>query len=271
MTVEDAFRPDIPSTARMYDYYLGGKDNYPADREAAEKVIAMMPSGTIRTAAQQNRGFLGRVVRHLVSERNVRQFLDVGTGLPTMNNVHDVAQRIDPACRVVYVDHDPVVLAHARDMLNAVDGTTILQHDLRDPREIVNDPELRSLLDLNQPIAVLLVAILHFINDDEDPRRLIRELMEPLPSGSYLVISHATGDSYKDQFDNAIRGGYAKATSRMCNRSRDEVAALFAGLELIEPGLVWLPQWRPDPDTGLKDNPGDSLCWCGVARKPSFV
>jgi len=251
----------------MYDYYLGGKDNYPADREAAEKVIAMMPSGTIRIAAQQNRGFLGRAVRYLARELGVRQFLDIGTGLPTMNNVHDVAKNVDRDCRVVYVDHDPVVLAHARDMLNAVSGTTILQHDLRNPSEIINDPELRSMFDFGQPIAMLLVAVLHFISDDENPRRLIRELMEQLPSGSFLVISHATNDSYK-QIDDAVSNGYAKATSQMFNRSRDEIAGLFEGLELVEPGLVWLPQWRPDPDTGLKDRPGDSLCWCGVARKP---
>jgi S-adenosyl methyltransferase len=264
MSDEDAFRPDIASTARMYDYYLGGKDNYPVDREAAEKVITMMPPGTVRTAAAQNRGFLGRAVRYLAHDVKVRQFLDIGTGLPTTNPVHEVAQSVDPACRVVYVDHDPVVLVHAREMLDGVKNATIVGHDLREPSAIVGDPEVRAL-DFGQPVALLLVAVLHFISDDEKPCELIRTLMEPMASGSYLVISHATADKLTQL--NDVTQVYEKATSRLSNRTGAEVAALFEGFELVEPGIVGLPDWRPDPDTGLDEFAGGSLFWCGVARK----
>src|ERR1700742_3195418 len=161
----DGFQPDIPSTARMYDYYLGGKDNYPADRAAAERIIAMMPPGVVRNSAGQNRKFLMRVVRHLVSDLGIRQFLDIGTGLPTMNSVHQVAQAVAPDSRVVYVDHDPVVLAHSRNLLHGNERAAVIGKDLRDPAGILADPELRALLDFGQPVAVLLVAVLHFISD----------------------------------------------------------------------------------------------------------
>lgn len=267
MPAEDAFRPHIPSTARMYDYYLDGKNNYPADREAAEKAIATMPPGTLRATARHNREFLGRVVRFAAGEANISQFLDIGTGLPIMNQVHEVARDVRPSCRVVYVDHDPVVLAHARDMLNGVPGTTIIKHDLRNPGRLLADPELRSLLDFDKPVAVLLIAILHFISDEEDPRQLIRTLTDPLPPGSYLAISHLTSDGHDGVSDGA-RAGYATATSHLYSRTRDEVAALFDGLDLTEPGVVWLPQWRPDATSGSPDKPADCIGWCGVARKP---
>jgi hypothetical protein len=244
----------------MYDYYLGGKDNYPADREAAERVIRMMPEGAVRTIAVQNRQFLGRAVRDLATEYGICQFLDIGTGLPTMNSVHEVAKSVAPDSRVVYVDHDPVVLAHARDLLHGVDNTTIIARDLRDPAEILADPELNAMLDLSEPVAVLLVAILHFISDAEDPRGIINTLMKPLAAGSFLVISHATIDNLS-QLDSVTQV-YKEATSSFHNRSHDEVEGLFAGYDLIEPGVVWLPQWRPDEDA-----PGWSLGWCGVARK----
>lgn len=265
MAREKEFRPDIPSTARMYDYYLGGKDNYPADRAAAEKVMAMMPEGAIRTAAVQNRQFLGRAVRLLAGEQGVRQFLDIGTGLPTMSSVHEVAQSAAPDCRIVYVDHDPIVLAHARDMLHGLDNTTIVRHDLRDPAGIMADPELNALLDFSRPVAVLLVAILHFISDEEDPHGIIATLMKPLPPGSYLVISHATADSISE-LDN-VTEVYAKATSSLYNRTQAGVETLFAPYELLDPGVVRLAQWRPDAETGAADGPGGSLFWCGVARK----
>src|SRR5215469_16653246 len=153
---EGAFRPDIPSTARMYDYYLGGKDNYPADRETAERIIGMMPTGLVRTAAVQNRKFLIRAVRHLAAELGIRQFLDIGTGLPTLSNVHEVAQSIAPDSRVVYVDHDPIVVAHGRDLLHGCDRAEIINRDLRDPASILADPSLRALLDFGKPVAVLL-------------------------------------------------------------------------------------------------------------------
>ena len=267
MATDGEFRPDIPSTARMYDYYLGGKDSYPADREAAEQVVAMMPPGMIRSAAVHNREFLGRAVSYLVSELGIRQFLDIGTGLPTMNSVHQVAQSLAPDSRVVYVDHDPVVVTHARDLLHGNPGATIIRRDLRDPRGILSDPGLTALLDLSQPVAVLLIAILHFVSDAEDPRGLIARLLDPLPAGSCLVISHATADSFA-QFDNAIEV-YEKATSAMYNRTQAEVMGLFSGLELVEPGVVWLTEWGRAPGREPAEDPGRSLGWCGVARKPA--
>jgi S-adenosyl methyltransferase len=267
MAGENVFRPDIPSTARMYDYYLGGKDNYPADREAAEKVMSMFPPGAIRSAVWENRKFLGRVVRYLAGEAGVRQFLDIGTGLPTMNQVHEVAQEMRTDCRVVYVDHDPVVLAHGRDVLNGVANATIIQHDLREPEAILRDPELRALLDLDEPVALLLVAILHFVTDEDDPWDGVRALKDALPSGSYLALSHGTSDG-DDRLDEAARVGYANASSSARLRPRGEVAAFFDGFEMVDPGLVWLPEWRPDHDTKMRDNASESVFWCGVARKP---
>jgi hypothetical protein len=261
------FRPDIPSTARMYDYYLGGKDNYPADREAAEKFMALFPPGVVQAASRENRKFLGRVVRFLAGEAGVRQFLDIGTGLPTMNQVHEVAQNIDPECRVVYVDNDPVVLAHGRDMLHSVPNTAIISGDLREPEAILADPQRSALLDFGEPVALLLVGILYFINDEDDPARLVRTLVDPLPSGSYLAISHSTADQ-DDRLDEATRIGYANATSRVSNRSRAQVSSFFDGLDLVEPGVVWLSQWHPDADTGLRDKPEESRLLCGVGRKP---
>jgi hypothetical protein len=263
----EVFRPDIPSSARMYDYFLGGKDNYPSDREAGERAIAMMPPGTVQGAARQNRKFLGRAVRYLVQEAGIRQFLDIGTGMPTMGPVHEVAQALAPESRVVYVDHDPVVIAHAVDMLQANDLTAILKHDLREPDVILGDKDLASLLDLSQPVAVLLVAILHFVEDASDPRGIVTRLMDAVPPGSYLAISNATTDNHPGWAQ--VTGVYSKATSTLCNRTRDEVAALFEGYDLVEPGIVMLHDWHPELGvTEEEDTNGGSICWCGIARKP---
>jgi SAM-dependent methyltransferase len=248
----------------MYNYYLGGKDHYPADREAAERVLAAAPD--IRAGARANRAFLQRAVRFLAAEAGIRQFLDIGTGLPTAGNVHEVAHNAAPESRVVYVDNDPVVLAHARDLLHGVKGTTVLKHDLREAGGILEDPELRRLIDVSQPTAVLLFAILHFISDDEQPRAIIDRLLAPLPSGSYLVLSHGTADN--SQHVHTAAKVYDKATSRGFARSRDQVEAFLTGLDLVEPGLVWVPQWRPDPGTELTDDPGRSVFYGAVARKP---
>jgi hypothetical protein len=265
MAAESVFRPDIPSTARMYDYYLGGKDNYPADRAAAEKVMAALAPGTMQALARENRKFLGRVVRFLAGEAEIRQFLDIGTGLPIVNQVHEVAQDVNADCHVLYVDNDPVVLAHARDMLDSVPNTDIIKADLREPEAILADPQRHHLLDFREPVALLLVAILHFIQQDDDPAEIIRTLMEPLPPGSYLAISHAT--AHEDVME-AGRTGYVNATSQLSPRSPEEIASFFDGLDLVEPGVVWLPQWRPDADTGMRDNPEQARMLCGVGRKP---
>jgi hypothetical protein len=267
----DAFRPDIPSTARMYDYYLGGKDNYPADRAAAERAIALMPNGVVRTAAVQNRKFLMRAVRYLTVDLGIRQFLDIGTGLPTMNSVHQVAQSFVPESRVVYVDHDPIVLAHSRNLLHGSQHAKVIRQDLRNPAGILADPELREMLDFSQPVAVLLVAVLHFISAADDPYGVVQALMDPMPTGSYLVISHFTADSFMQA--EAAAEEYENATSTVHSRTRSQVAEFFTGYELIAPGkLVWAPQWRrdvdePDDDPEVKAHPGRSLSWCGIGRK----
>jgi SAM-dependent methyltransferase len=266
-----AFRPDVPSTARMYDYYLGGKDNYPADRAAAERIISMMPAGVVRTSAVQNRKFLLRVVRHLTKEMGVRQFLDIGTGLPAMNSVHQIAQSIEPESRIVYVDHDPIVLAHSRNLLHGNDRTAIIQRDLRDPAGLLADQELHALLDFSQPVAVLLVAVLHFLADAEDPYGIVATLMDPMPPGSYLVISHFTADGYA-QADVAAQE-YQNATSALHSRTWTQVGRFFADHQLLPPGkVVWTPQWtrpgdEPEDDPDVAAHPGRALVWCGVARK----
>ena len=255
----------------MYDYYLGGKDNFPADRAAAERIISLLPDGVVRTSAGQNRKFLMRVVRHLAQDLGVRQFLDIGTGLPAMNSVHQVAQAVAPDSRVVYVDHDPVVLAHSRNLLHGNDRAAIVGRDLRDPAGILADPRLRELLDFSQPVAVLLVAILHFIPDDDEPEKLVRALMEPMPADSYLVVSHFTADSFA-QADDAAQE-YENANSTLHSRRRSQVVKFFSGYEMIAPGsVVWTPQWRrkadgPEDDPELAASPGRSLFWCGVGRK----
>jgi S-adenosyl methyltransferase len=260
----DVFRPDLPSPARVYDYLLSGKDHFPADRVVAENLLKAMPDA--KTAAMQNRAFLGRAVKYLAREAGIWQYLDIGTGLPNKGQVHEIAQAIAPQSRIAYVDNDPVVLSHSQNMLHAVDNTAIIRQDLRFPEDILGDEQVGQLLDLRQPVAVLLVAVLHFIDEADDPRDLVRRLMEPMPSGSHLVVSHLTADD-DDHLEDAFATNY-KTTSAANTRTHAEIEAFFTGLELVDPGVVWLPQWRPTPGTGLRDTPGRSLCFAGVARKP---
>ncbi|HEY1820009.1 MAG TPA: SAM-dependent methyltransferase [Trebonia sp.] len=260
------FRPDIPNVARMYDYMLGGKDNYPADREAAQRTFAVLGEDVVRGTVLQNRQFLGRAVRYLVAEKGIRQFLDVGTGLPTMNSVHHVAQSVASDSRVAYVDNDPVVLVHARDMLNCLPATMIADHDLRDPETITSDAGIRAMLDFNRPVAVLLIAILHFVADEDDPARIVSALMSAMPPGSYLVISHLTADYYTDA--DKIVEVYEDTLPGLHLRSRHQVEALFGGLPLIPPGeLTYTGDWHPDGETDPASAPGGSSIWCGIARK----
>jgi SAM-dependent methyltransferase len=258
------FRPDIPSTARIYDYLLGGKDNYPADRAAAAEIARALPN--VRTSFRWNRAFLGRAVRCLVTEQGIRQFIDIGTELPTAGNVHEIAQGAAPGTRVVYVDNDPVVLAHGRHLLHGVPGTAILEHDLRRTKDILDDQELRALIDCSAPVALLLVAILHFIPDADDPAAVVKRLLAPFPSGSYLVISHGTADAVPGVNDAAEV--YQQSTSPAHVRSRDQIERLIDGLELVEPGIVWLPQWRPGPGSEPVPNPSDAYFYALMARKP---
>ncbi|GAA5068155.1 SAM-dependent methyltransferase [Thermocatellispora tengchongensis] len=256
------FDPTTPNVARLYDYYLGGKDNFAADREAAEKILAVAPE--LRLAARENRAFLGRAVRFMARE-GITQFLDIGTGLPTQGNVHEVAGEVVTEPHVVYVDRDPVVLTHARALLaGAGRGTTIVQGDLRRPEEILTHPDVVKALDFSRPIGLLLVAVMHFITEDDGPARIMATLRDALPPGSLLALSHGTRDARAAAVDKGTEV-YQKATSPLVLRTRAEIEALFTGLELVEPGVVWLPQWRPDHDP--IDPPDTSLILCGVGRK----
>ncbi|MGH3202832.1 MAG: SAM-dependent methyltransferase [Streptosporangiaceae bacterium] len=266
----ETFRPDIPSPARMYNYFLGGKDHFEADRKAAEQVIAAFPE--VRAFARENRAFLRRAVRFLVRECGIRQIIDIGTGLPSKGNVHEVAQECDPDVRVVYVDHDPVVLAHGRNMLNGVPGTAIIGRDLLDPAEILADEELLELIDFTEPAAVLLIAVLHFIGDDAHPADLIDQLVRPLAPGSYVALTYPTSDS-RPQEAAAAERIYRGTTTGIHARTRDQVAALLGDdLELVEPGLVWGPSWGAAPGATPGGAPGsdpkDCNMYAVVARKP---
>ncbi|MCC3313653.1 SAM-dependent methyltransferase [Nocardia africana] len=256
-----------PHTARMYDFYLGGKDNYEVDREHAARVASVFPS--VGVAARVNRGFMHRATRFLV-EQDVRQFLDIGTGIPTEPNLHQVAQADAPESRVVYVDNDPTVLAHARALLvSSEEGcTAYVDADVTTPRAILDAPDLRSTLDLSRPVAVSLIALLHFIPDSQGPSQILAALMEAVPSGSYLVLSHATTDFDPDTFAR-ITQIYADGGIAAQFRSRAEFSAFFTGLELVAPGVEVPHRWRPEA-TSIEGDDLDARVsfYAGVARKP---
>src|SRR6202012_1666680 len=257
------FRPDIPSPARIYDYLLGGKDNYPADRQAGNEIAALLPN--IREAFRWNRVFLRRAVQFFVADAGINQLIDIGTGLPAGGNVHEVAVAANPAARIVYVDNDPVVMAHGRDMLHGMPNAVILEHDLRAPAQILGDPELRRLIDFGEPVAILLVAVLHFIAHPGHPAAIIAALLEPFPAGSYVALSHATPDGTPAINDAAKV--YDEATAQAHVRGHDEVLGLIRGLELIEPGMVWTPQWRPEPGAEIPAHPDEFFYYALVACK----
>jgi hypothetical protein len=253
----------VAHSARVYDYWLGGKDNFAADREVAERVLAVAPG--LRMRVRENRAFLARVVHFLATEVGIHQFLDIGTGIPSANNTHEVAQADAPAARVVYVDNDPIVLVHARALLtgNPKGATAYLQADLREPEKIL--AAARRILDFDQPVAVMLLGILHLIQDNEDPRGIVAQIMAAVPSGSYLAISHPAIEIHPSQ-QEAQRRYNERASTPQNLRRHDEVARFFEGLEMVEPGLVQVHQWRPDPqETGFPDI---ATAHGGVARKP---
>jgi len=258
------FRPDIPSAARVYDYLLGGKDNYPADRTVAESMIAQLPN--VKLAVQWNRAFLCRAVRYLVNEVGIRQIIDIGAGLPTVRNTHEIALEANPAARVVYVDHDPVVLAHARSMLQGVPNTAIIEQDLLEPDKILADPALERLIDFSEPAALLFLSILHFVADEADPAGLVARLAGPFPAGTHVAISHATPDTAPAVSD--AERVFDHATEQAHVRSRAEVLRLVAGMEVVEPGLTWPPEWRPDPGDIVPANADQAYYCVVVARKP---
>jgi hypothetical protein len=253
----------VAHPARVYDYWLGGKDNFAADREAAERVLAATPG--LRMRVRANRAFLARAVRFLAGPAGIRQFLDIGTGIPSLNNTHEVAQSVAPTARIVYVDNDPIVLTHARALLtSARDGATDYLHaDLRDPENILR--QARDTLDFEQPVAVVLLGVLHLVQDAEDPWGIVDRLMAAVPPGSYLAISHPAIEINPGQQEAQKRYNERVSTPQTL-RTRPDVARFFDGLELIEPGLVQVHQWRPDPGD---PTPQDAVSAHGaVARKP---
>ena len=255
-----------PHPARMYDYVLGGKNHFAADRETAKKMLAAAPHA--RTGARENRAFLGRVVRYLAAEAGIRQFLDIGTGLPTTNNVHEVAQAVTPSARVVYVDNDPLVLAHARALLtSSFEGrTAYIQGDLRDPAAILSSPVVREVLDFTRPVALILVAVLHFMPDEFKPAATMATLLDGLPSGSYLAASHATLETLPGAA--AATRAYQSAGVPMQLRDSASFGDLaFTGLELVPPGVVVVSEWRPT-DPAPRPAPAEVNVYGGVARKP---
>ncbi|CAL9357168.1 SAM-dependent methyltransferase [Streptomyces sp. enrichment culture] len=248
-----------PHPARIYDYLLGGKDNYEVDQQAGDALAAAAPEARIGVRA--NRAFLQRAVRYVVGS-GIRQILDIGTGLPTSPNVHEVAQAVAPDVRVAYVDNDPIVAAHGNALLSRSGTTRIVLGDLRDPRAVLDHPDVRQLIDFDQPVALLLVAILHFLADTDRPAEVVATLRDALPAGSFLVLSHATGD-FADRTD--AQAVYTNATASLNLRGRAEVERFFDGFELVEPGLAQVPFWRPDtPPPPRSEEIG---FYGGVARK----
>jgi hypothetical protein len=255
----------VAHAARVYDYLLGGRANFKVDREVAERVYAAFPGGIdgVRADVRAHRAALGRVVQFLVRDAGIAQFLDIGTGIPKQNNVHEVAQRDAPAARIVYVDKDPIVLAHAHQLLRGTreGATSYINGDLHDPQPIMS--EAAKTLDYSRPAAVTLFGILHFFSDADDPVGLIGQLLAPLAPGSYLAISHLASDVHADEMSETFKALSARMAENVTLRSHDEVAALFGGLELVEPGVVQAAQWRPDPGAAVLN----SQVWLGVGRK----
>lgn len=251
----------IPNVARMYDYFLDGKDNFEIDRVCAERVREHAPE--VFVMARENRAFLGRTVRYLAAEVGIDQFLDLGAGLPTQENVHQVAQGVNSDARVVYVDHDPAVLAHARALLATNDSTWVLGQDVRAPEKILDMIGALGVLDLARPVAVLLVAVLHFVTDDEDPYGIVATLMGALPAGSHVVISHV---ERRPELERAAEN-YRRASSPVTLRTAAEIGRLFDGLTLVGPGLVQVSDWRPDRQPYIDAERRKWVCG-GVGRKP---
>jgi S-adenosyl methyltransferase len=254
----------VAHPARRYNYWLGGKDNFAVDRESGDAVAAVFP--TIRTAAVENRGFLRRAVTFLVEEAGIRQFVDIGTGLPSADNTHEVAQRLAPQSRVVYADNDPLVMVHARALLtNASDAgvTDYIEADVRDPDKIVR--EAARTLDFGRPVALMLVAVLHFIGDDDDPYDVVARLVDALPSGSYLVMSHVTGEFFSEkEMADIAAGRYGP----FFPRSREQILRFFDGLELLPPGIVSSAHWRAENEPEPRPTVADTATYSAVARVP---
>ncbi|MGH3772540.1 MAG: SAM-dependent methyltransferase [Pseudonocardiaceae bacterium] len=255
----------VPNAARVYDYFLDGSHNFPADREIADKLEQAVPAA--RDGARINRSFLRRAVLFMV-ESGVRQFLDIGSGIPTVGNVHEIAQRADPECRVVYVDKEPVATAHSKMLLAGNDRAAVIQANLRDVEYILGHPEASRVLDFDQPIGLLMVALLHFVPDSWDPVGILARYRDRLVPGSYLAVSHLTADDSPLWLDEALRA-YQRIPDSVYFRSHTEVLRLFTGFELVEPGLVGSAFWRPSGPGDISDNSEmNTASYGGVGRKP---
>ncbi|GAA3436130.1 SAM-dependent methyltransferase [Kutzneria kofuensis] len=253
-----------PSAARVYDYYLGGYHNLAVDREFAEQAMLAMPE--LPLIMRTNRAFLRRSVRHLVS-RGIRQFLDLGSGIPTVGNVHEIAQGAAPEARVVYVDKDPVAVAHSQVMLEANDNAAVLLADMRDVESVLASAPVAQLIDTDEPVGVLMFAVLHFVDSDELARATVRAYMDAVPSGSYLVVSHGTHE-YVGERGKQVERLYTRTDNPFFPRNQAQVSRLAEGLELVEPGVVHLPSWHPDSPEEVEDHPERSSTYAMVARKP---
>jgi S-adenosyl methyltransferase len=257
---------DRPNAARIYDYLLGGAANFEQDRAFADKLLSVMPEA--RSAARLNRAFLRRAVRFCV-ESGIRQFLDIGSGIPTAGNVHEIAQDLAPESRVLYVDTEPVAITHSELILRGNDRAAALRADLVDPDAILGSAAARRLIDLDQPVAVLMVAVLHFIPDSAGPQAAVARYVDAMAPGSCLVISHGT---HQPEFEQGRADEVERLYQRSANpgvpRTYDEIARFFTGTDLVEPGLVWTPQWRPESPEDVGTHPEASLLSGGVGRKP---
>ncbi|WP_367134285.1 SAM-dependent methyltransferase [Saccharothrix sp. HUAS TT1] len=254
-----------PSIARVYDYWLGGAHNFAVDRAVADKVLNDVP--VIKSIVLNHRAFLRRAVRFMLSQ-GIRQFLDLGSGIPTVGNVHEIAQAADPSARVVYVDMDAVAVAHSRAILTGNELVSVLQTDVRDADQVLKSPEVRDLLDFDRPIGVLMIALLHFVPDSEDPGGIVADYRDALPGGSYLAISHAGFEEsdWNPAWDDA-RQVYNRGVSEMNFRPKRAVQALFDGFELVEPGVARLPLWRPESPDDVDESAATMVSFGGVGRK----
>ncbi len=270
LAVPPGVDPNVPAPARLYDYYLGGSSNYQVDRDAAEAVRKLIPELT--DAAWANRGFHQRAARWL-AEQGIDQYIDIGSGLPTVGNTHEVVQQVDPDARVVYVDNDPIVLAHAEELLGRTGRTRVILADLRDPDALLGHPELRAQIDFGRPVGLMMTWVMHFVAPASDPWGLVARYVDAIAPGSYLVLSHVTDDKTPPKAVEAAVDLYSRASENLYFRARADVERFFAGLEMVspcpntEPAVVHAGEWGAD-DPELADSDGSRWSYVGVARRP---
>jgi SAM-dependent methyltransferase len=261
--VPEGIDTSVPNVARIYDYLLDGKDNFEADRQAAHHLVTLVPA--VRQSVWENRRLLRRAIRYLAADEGIDQFLDIGVGLPTQGAVHEVAHETNPAARVAYVDYDPVVVLHGNALLTEPDRSVVVQADVRQPELIFGDPVISAHLDFSRPVAVTLLAVMHFVSDEDDPYGIVAAVRDALAPGSFLVLGHVSRDNVPDDLAERVVKMYEQASEPLTPRSKDQVTRFFGGFQLVEPGITHENGWRPDADTPLANQA--SLGWAGVGRK----